>query len=247
VLAVAVRPLLLPDGVELRAAYIGDLKVAPEARRGTTLSRLARAAGAWVRPRVDVAFGVVMDGTPAVPSAYTGRAGIPAFAALAHVIVFRFVCAPRPQRGQLDAAEADVRASFRRLSGGRYACPAGHPADRSSVPPQWLALPDGSACACLEDTRRAKRLIADDGSEMVSAHLSCFAWRDLAAGADLLRVALGRAAALGFPALFVAVPAGDAEALAGALQDIEMVRAPATVYGHGLPSGCNWLLNSSEI
>jgi hypothetical protein len=187
-----------------------------------------------------------MDGTPAVPSTHTGRAGIPAFTALAHVVVLRFACPVRPFDALLDAAEADVRGCFRQLSRGRCACPAGRPAERSDVPPQWLVLPDGSACGCLEDTRRAKRLVAE-GGEMISAHLSCFAWRDLGAAAGLLRGALGRAAALGFPALFVAVPAGDAEALAGALQDIEVVRAPATVYGHGLPSGCAWLLNSSEI
>jgi len=265
VLAVALRPLLLPDGGIRRAAYIGDLKVAPEARRGTALFRLARAAEDWARPRADVAFGVVMDGTPAVPAQYTGRAGIPSFLAVASVLVLRFACVvgriSNPSGGAartdwksvlqpdlpLDTREEDVRDCFRRLSAGRHACPAGHPVERSATAPAWLLLPDGSACGCLEDTRRAKRLVTDDGQEMVSAHLSCFAWRDLRAAALLLRAALARAAALGFPALFVAVPRRDADALEGALKDFEEIRAPATVYAHGLPGDTDWNINTSEI
>src|SRR5258707_10371842 len=34
-LGTAIRPLWLPDGTELTAAYIGDLKIAAEARGGT--------------------------------------------------------------------------------------------------------------------------------------------------------------------------------------------------------------------
>lgn len=140
-----------------------------------------------------------------------------------------------------------MRDAYCRLSAGRYACPAGHPAERSLVAPAWLLLPDGSACGCLEDTRRAKRLVAD-GQEMVSAHLSCFAWRDLRSASTLVRAALARAAALGFPALFVAVPRRDAGTLEGALKEIEVIRAPATVYAHGLPGGdTDWNINSSEI
>lgn|SRR5262245_7985777 len=249
VLAVAIRPLRLPDGGTLRAAYIGDLKVAPEARRGTSLLRLARAAEEWARPRADVAFGVVMDGTPAVPAQYTGRASIPSFVAVTSVLVLRFSCAGAcpSYDSPVNGREEDVRECFRRLSSGRHACPPGHPAERSATAPAWLLLPDGSACGCLEDTRRAKRLVTDDGQEMVSAHLSCFAWRDLRAGAMLLRAALARAAALGFPALFVAVPRRDADALEGALKDVEVIRAPATVYAYGLPGDTDWNINSSEI
>ena len=247
VLAVAIRPLLLPDGRAARAAYIGDLKVTREARRGTALYRLARAAEAWARPRADVAFGVVMDGTAAVPSQYSGRAGIPAFEAVGRLMVLRLPCAavPGETRGVSEVSEADGRDRFLRLSRGRCACPAGTPGERSSVAPVWLEA-EGLACGCLEDTRRAKRLIATDG-EMVSAHLSCFAWADLRAAAALLRAAAGRSAAQGFPALFVSVDARDAADLEGVLRCDNVVRAPATVYGHGLQAGAAWNVNSSEI
>src|SRR5580692_11132909 len=89
VLGTAVRKLWMPDGMERAAAYIGDLKIAEEARGGTVLLRLARVAEAWLRPRVDAGFGVVMSGTAQTPDAYTGRCGIPVFQDLGQLMVFR--------------------------------------------------------------------------------------------------------------------------------------------------------------
>src|SRR5262249_11759480 len=40
----------------------------------------------------------------------------------------------------------------------------------------WLVTSEGQACGLFEDTRRGKRLIADDGSQLISAHLSYFAF-----------------------------------------------------------------------
>lgn len=250
VAAIAIRPLQLPDDRHVPVAYIGDVKVAFGPRRGVVLLRTARVAEAWCRMRVAAAFGIVMDGTPVVPTAYTGRLGIPAFAEVGKVIVFRFRCTDvRTADGgkPIQAAEPAGRECFRRLSTGRYACAPGAIAQRSEIAPEWFVLGDGVACGCLEDTRRAKRLIADDGAEMLSAHFSAFAYRDARFGADLLRHALGRASALGFPALFVAVPLSEADALQAALPDVEAVRAPATVFAHGLEPGPLWNVNTSEI
>jgi hypothetical protein len=113
--------------------------------------------------------------------------------------------------------------------------------------PVWLLDPSGAACGRLEDTRRGKRLLLGDGSELVSAHLACFAFRDLQAGAGLLRAAVGRAADVGCPALFVAVAADEAEAVGAALAGHEVTMAPATVYGVGPPAGLAWHINTSEI
>jgi hypothetical protein len=246
---VALRPLLLPDGSTAEVAYVGDLKIAAGARGGTTLHRLTREAMAWAVPRVRRSYGVVMDGTAVVPSSYTGRAGIPGFSVLGKLMIYRLsaLTEPRPSgSGTLCTTEADVRACFRRLSAGRVACPPGRPSERSQIEPTWLMLSDGSACGCLEDTRRAKRLIADDGQEMVSAHLSCFGYRDAGAGVRLLLAALARASALGYPALFVAVEQGEAAFDAAIASTVEVVRAPATVFGHQLPAGA-WLVATSEI
>jgi hypothetical protein len=250
VVAVAIRPMYLPDGRLLPVAYIGDVKVAAGPGRGAVLLRTVRQAEPWCRPRAGAAFSVVMDGTPAVPTAYTGRLGIPPFAEVGKVMVFRFGChssGSNVQGEQYTASEAAARECFRRLSAGRFACPPGVPAERSETGPIWLVHAGGAACGCLEDTRRAKRLVADDGTEMISAHLSGFAYRDISAGAALLRHALCRANALGFPALFVAVPALEAADVKAALSEVEVVSAPATVYAHGLDAGLPWIINSSEI
>jgi hypothetical protein len=193
---------------------------------------------------VGVGFGVVMDGTPALPARYTGRAGIPRFDAVGHVMIYRLVgTAPAPDWA---ANEVTVRECFRELSAGRFASLVGIPGERSRVPPVWLLSPDGSACGCLEDTRQAKRLVADDGEELVSAHLSCFAYRDVKAAAGMLSAALGLAREMNYPALFAAVDGSDVADLEPLLPSAEVVRAPATVFGHGLDAGA-WVINTSEI
>src|SRR5262249_36140838 len=131
-------------------------------------------------------------------------------------------------------------------SRGRYASSGGAPVERSEITPLWLMHSDGSACGLLEDTRRAKRLIAE-GSELLSAHFSYFAYRTPAAGAELLHEALCRAARLGFPALFVAVPEREAPRLCEILGGRDVVVAPAIVYGAGLDAGPDWNVNTSEI
>jgi hypothetical protein len=138
-------------------------------------------------------------------------------------------------------------ACFQRLTAGSYTGRGGDPAERSEMAPVWLMHPEGTSCGRLEDTRRAKRLIADDGSEMGSAHLSGFAFADHRAGVALIREALRRAALLGFPALFVAVAAPHAEEIRAELAGIETVAAPATVYGAMLDPFPLWNINTSEI
>jgi hypothetical protein len=253
VLGVAVRTLLLPDGRERLVTYLGDLKIAPEARGGIVLRRLVQAAQQWLGPVSECAYSVVMDGTPQVPEDYTGRAGIPFFRELGKVVVLRLVCstdipvraAPAGRKSPPHEATAAEKC-FRSLSRGRYANLGGTPRERSEIEPEWLQF-DHLACARLEDTRRTKRLIADDDTELRSAHLACFAFRDAPAGAALLTAACRRATALGFPALFASVAAADADAICAALAGIEIVRAPATIYGTGLESGDAWNIHTSEI
>jgi hypothetical protein len=213
------------------------------------LARLARAADSWLRPKVDAAFGVVMGGTSQTPDAYTGRAGIQDFRELGRVTVLRIAGNTSMARNpaQLHSTQEAVRAAYRQLSLGRYACPTRDEAQqRSKITPVWLLQADGSACGMLEDTRKAKRLITGEGSELLSAHLSCFAYNSFFAAADLIRAALRQAVELGFPALFVAVAEQDARELRATLHDVEVLAAPAIVYGAGLTPGA-WNINSSEI
>ena len=232
-------------GTERDAIYLGDLKVAPTARGGRVLTRMADAAGVWCGSRAGCGFGVVMDGTRVTPDRYTGRLGIPPFRAVAKIAVLRL-----PAGGTLGATwEAETTrgmACFTRLAAGRVRTAGGDPAERSETPPVWLVTPDDSACGRLEDTRRAKRLIADDG-EMIAAHLSCIGYANHAALADLLRAACSVAAARGFPALFAAVAAEEADAVLARIDEPGIVVAPATVFASGFEPGRRWSINTAEI
>jgi hypothetical protein len=247
VLGLAATELSTPAG-PVPAIYLGDLKIAPSARGGRVLVRLAEAAAGWCRGRAECGFGVVMDGTPVTPDRYTGRLGIPAFRSAAQVAVLRLPATPgsittEPWQG--DSARSER--CYTALTARCYATNGGDPAERSIVPPVWLAAPDGSACGRLEDTRRAKRLILNDGGEMISAHLSCIGYADTAALVELLRVAGAAAAARGFPALFAAILAGEAPAVVAALGASGIVTAPATVFAAGLDRELPWSINSAEI
>ena len=249
VMGAAIRPLAMPDGTERDVVYLGDVKTAPAARGGRTLLRLAEAVRAWAGTRVESAYAVVMDGTTATPVRYTGRLGIPLFSEVGKVMVLHFDSAgftDNPDPRWLATREMGG-ACYDRLSGGSYACRGGDPSERSEMTPLWLMAPDERACGRLEDTRRAKRLMVDDGAEMRSAHLSCFAYAEPISGAGLLRMALRQAARHGFPGLFVSVPAGKAPALREALNDEKLTVAPATVFGACLESWDSWMMNSAEI
>jgi hypothetical protein len=249
VMGAALRRLKLPGGEERPVVYLGDVKIDPPARGGRTLLRLAGAVRQWVGGRTEAAFAVVMDGTPITPTRYTGRLGIPLFAELGKVMVLRLpTCGVQVDAGD-DWLTNEERGSvcYLRLSAGRYACPGGNPAERSEMEPLWIMAPDGRACGRLEDTRLAKRLIADDGVEMRSAHLSCFACHNPRAGVEMLRVALWHAARRGLPALFLAVAVVEAEELCRRLREREAILAPATIYGTGLQAGPTWNINTAEI
>jgi hypothetical protein len=249
VMCAALRRLVLPGGEERPVVYIGDVKIDPPARGGRALPRLAAAVRQWVGARAETALAVVMDGTPVTPTRYTGRLGIPLFSELGKLVILRLPASRSPtdpDDGWLTTAQQGADC-YTFLSAGRFACPGGHPAERSEMEPLWLMEPHGRACGRLEDTHRAKRLIADDGVEMPSAHLSCFAYKDPSTGLDLLNVALRHTAARGLPALFVAVATPEAGDFCRALVGTGVVLAPATIYGAGLEPGSLWNINTAEI
>jgi hypothetical protein len=248
-LGAAVRRLARPDGETSEALYIGDLKVLTGATAGFVLTRLAAALQAWAAPQVTEAFAIVMDGTRATPERYTGRFGIPAFRELAKIMVLRLACDGHGARRAAScfASESQVGEAHRRLVHGSYAAPGGFPQERSAMAPVWLGLDKGRACAMMEDTFKAKRLFALDGPELVSAHLSYFAFESALAGAELLDAAAALAHARGFPALFCCAPAQRVPELVRVLGTAALELAPATVYGLGLREQLGWHLNTSEI
>lgn len=95
----------------------------------------------------------------------------------------------------------------------------------------------------LEDTRRGKRLWLESGGELVSAHLSGFAYATPEAGAELLAAAVLRA---GGP-FFVALPFREWETVRPLLDRLNFTEAEAAVYGHDLETGYDWWVDTAEI
>lgn len=227
--------LRAPDGDVRDVLYVGDLKVDPAARGGRALFELVAAARAWAEPWARAAFAVVMDGTAVTPARYTGRLGIPRFEPLAQIVVLRI--------------PTDAAAPSSSIAGARprraFALALADPGARSVIAPRIVAV--DRASGRLDDTRAGKRLFADDGGELVSAHLGALAYDDVGSAAALVQRACALAAAEGFAALFVAFPVADAHAVCDRLADGAIVRAPATIWGTGLPLGCDWLVDTAAI
>ncbi|MCI0704206.1 MAG: N-acetyltransferase [Planctomycetia bacterium] len=253
VLGLAATRVRIADGTERSAIYLGDLKVAPAARCGMALLRLAEAAGAWCVSLAECGFGVVMDGTPVTPDRYTGRLGIPHFREVAKIAVLKLPALVGSDAFiTWEANAATGEECFTRLTAGHISTAGGNALERSDTSPLWLVSPDGSACGRFEDTRRAKRLFADDGSEIISAHLSCIGYANHSALAELLRVACSVAAVRGFPALFAAVPMAESDAILAALNKPGVIVAPATVFATNFQPNQLWFhqpwsINTAEI
>jgi hypothetical protein len=221
--------------------YLCDLKVSPAARCSGLLAHLMLEARRQIEQSgVHGCYGIVMNGTGRRPTDYTGRREIPAFQELAQIAVLRIsageaTAAPTATAGQEAARAHSSQRPACILTGGRHEL-------RSLMEPLRIA-----DAAWLEDTRRGKRLWTDAGTEMLSAHLSGFHFNDPVQGADILRQALHAAHGSGLPALFAAVPQSMAADLLAEMHGMQVLLAPATIYGHGLESGHDWWVDTAEI
>lgn len=259
-IGVARRALILPDGNMKNVVYIGDAKVAPENRGGKVLWRLLQAVRTWTVQRANAAYSAVMEGTPILPTRYTGRLGIEPFSKLAEVVILRIPAkkafVPFQKDWKID--EATGWNLYRRLTQGSARCIGGKPDMRSLSPPQWLAAPNRKAVGLLEDTRQAKRLLesprpfscalgGSESLEMRVSHLSHCAWLGKDDGIALLQQALSLSTKRGFDAMFTAASFATAETIIARLGAEGILRACADIYGAGLDAGMIWKLNTSEI
>lgn len=235
-----------PDGTDVDAAYLADLKVA--GREGRTLLRLLRQAVDWSLEGAKCGFSIVMDGTAQDPTSYTGRLGIPKYIELGKLMILRIASVPAANTPNVPRVSLDaVRSRFHELTAADYAVGSGVPATRSKMDPTGMMLASGNACGILEDTRRCKWLFRDDGSEMVSAHLSNFGYTDSRDGLQLLRTVAHHCHQIDVPAFFVSIPARRYEAMSSLLGRDGVTEAPATVFGHGFRPGLDWSVHTSEI
>jgi hypothetical protein len=228
--------------------YVGDLKIAEEVRGRRILWRLAQAM-LTRHHDIDAAYGVIMDGTPAIPATYGGRAGVPHFLPIAGVRLWRLptLVDAGATTSAVPVVGAHGEAVFRWLARDRCYSLSGNPTLRSVAPVQWWMAPDGSACGRLEDTRRAKKLFLADGSELVSAHLGAFAYATPAAGERFLRDMLMRARRARFASLWVT--AAESAQLPDILQcpPAQALTTRATLYGAGLDDALERNLSSADI
>jgi len=77
--------------------------------------------------------------------------------------------------------------------------------------------------------------------------LSSFGYRSEQDAVRLLKAAAFRCRELGVPALFASLPLAASRAILESLPHDDIVKAPATVFGFGLPPGETWSINTSEI
>jgi hypothetical protein len=232
----------------LPARYLCDLKVAPAARGSTALARLIRETRrAILASGATRCYCVVMGGTGRLPTHYTGRLGVPAFQPLGDIAILRVSGDAALSGGILTVDEPAFQAVAGSIHHGGHRPLTGNGALRSLSGTTRLISADGTACAILEDTRLGKRLITDDGRELVSAHLSGFRHRTPEAGATLIRHAVALARGMDMPAVFLAVPASAAIPLIDLLDGLTVTNASATVYGHGFTTGADWWIDTAEI
>lgn len=249
VISVARCQLRIPGGDQVDAAYIADLKLR-QPPAGFTLLKLLREAAKWGRSHVCTSgFSIVMDGTNRLPPSYTGRLGIPVFNELAKLTILR-IPARQEQAEELaiPTTPIETRRCFEELTQAGISLVSGDPFVRSKHQPCGLLLSSGRACGVLEDTLRCKRLFDQDGDEMLSAHLSNFGYRSAEDAVGLIKSAAFHCHLRGLPAMFVAVPRADSDAiLVGLGADSSIIIAPATVFGTGLPDSLKWYVNTAEI
>jgi hypothetical protein len=231
-------------GEVFAAHYLCDLKVAPAARGSRTLARLIAATKHEIEASESQAcYGVVMDGTGRLPTDYTGRLGVPRFDKLGEIVIVRIFPGGTMATRCRVISRTDFMKVRDRLARPGFVATGGESRHRSWMSPLPLVTPAGDACGLLEDTRRGKRLFLDAGGELISAHLSGFAYATPAAGAHLLAAALVRAQG----PFFVALPRRQWETLRPMMGGLDFTTASATVYGHGLEAGHDWWVDTAEI
>lgn len=246
VLTTVPRVLQLPGERPRSALYVCDLKTAPGPQRVGILLRLVAAARSFHSADGQAAFSVVMRGTTRTPDAYSGGFGVPRFEALAEVAILRIPTETGCEGDAEVVTLATFKAGFAELATGLVHTSVGPRSRGGRYPPVALFSTDGRACGILEDTLDSKRLISG-GEELLSAHLSSFAYETPAAGYRVVSSALARCRAQGIPALFVALPQSKLENWLACNPYPGMTITAATVFGHGLPAGLPWTINTSEV
>lgn len=244
VLTTVRRELHLPNGQVTSALYVCDLKVCPGPARALTFLRLAAAARS-AHESCRAAFSVVMRGSARLPDEYTGSLGLPLFQPLGDVAILRIPAAPGRDEAEGVAPET-ISCTFATLASNIVHTPARPRSEGARFEPLGLLSSNRRACGILEDTLTSKRLFTGD-QELLSAHLSSFAYATPEDGAQVVCTALSRCLERGIPALFLTLPAQQLDAWLAHNPFPNATVTGATIYGLGLPTGLPWTINTSEV
>ncbi len=248
VLTTVERRLWVPGFKEpQKALYFCDLKIAPGKQRGRVFLQLAAEVRRHVCCDLSAAFGIVMQGTERTPDHYSGSLGIPKFEALAEIAIFRIPARQDSREGVSIESPQAVPIVFGDLRGGQLFMKPETARTGSRYEPVGLIDSSGGACAVLEDTLESKRLFCDRGEELLSGHLSSFAYRSPDAGFRIVEAALDLCRERGISALFFSVPKTKREDWDELCKFSDVTRTGATIYGLGLPKGLDWNINTSEV
>jgi len=258
-IAVCLRELRAPDGSHTSCAYIGDLKLSASAGSGRALLAMLRELQSWCMVRTGAAVAVVMEGTAITPERYSGRLGLAPMKRLGSFAIYQIPARLCPGRLRHEVAmitPLDAIELAEKLSRPEYRFAIEkRDTRRSLMAPVWLKTRSEKAVACLEDTRMAKRLFREDGSEIRNCHLTCFQFEDPGEARSIVTAARDLAFRAGFEAIFMSLDNERAGVLTEVLS--ETLAGPdlpppsgALVYG----AGCliadrhnNWYINSSEV
>lgn len=198
--SLVVKTLRRAGGPPARFVYALNVRVAPECRFGPVFGRLQLAGLAWAASRCWGVLTVIPDLVSTPPRGRSGRFGIPRLRKLRGCACVGFpldlACSAR-EADRCVRDEAEVRRLFRRLTSGCVSPVGGTPGARSLGAPVWLALPDASACCCVEDFRRTRRLETLDGTEVVWRCVSFLGAANADAAERMCRVACAHAARIG--------------------------------------------------
>ncbi len=244
VISVALREVSL-GGRFLKFAYIGDLKVDPRWQSTSVFYKLAKRLQSLLTEPIDCAYAVVMNGTPSSPSSYSGRLGIPHFKTVNTTHVLRFLTSSHETSPLTPANEHNSYSLYCLLEQENAILSLANVQLRSNTSPMWLNVND-KAIGLIEDTMRAKRLYLDDGSELLSAHLSYFAFADVSSAMTLISHAVTWAHKKGFPALFVSLSPQKKHLLKPLLSKFQFDESLATIYATD-DIGGRISINTSEI
>jgi hypothetical protein len=246
VLTTVQRRLYIPGKGVTQAVYLCDLKVSTKTQSAPIFFQLVKEAREFYQGQDLPAYGVVMHGTHRNPAQYTGAFGIPRFSALGEVAILRIpVRAAKTDGADKSSVKAAVEV-FESLNSKSAHARAQNSQMGARYEPTGLLSNRGAACGILTDTLESKRLYSGS-TELVSAHLSQFAYDRLEDGIDVVRTALRLCSERDIPALFLSLPQTKLAEWKEHEHYPHSTFSGATIYGLGLEPGHQWNINTSEV